>query len=142
MLKETKDFVLHAQLEQDSFHVGQFELCELRLINDSQYPWCLLIPKRADIQEVYQLSQTEQAKLWQESAILSRNIQTLFKGDKLNIAAIGNMVPQLHLHHIVRYKTDPSWPKPVWGQLPLKPYSQKEKQARIALLKEALPNLQ
>lgn len=85
------------------------------LINDANYPWTVLVPKRADITEIYKLDHIDQMQLLEESAKLCNAMETVCKPDKLNIAAIGNMVPQLHLHHIARYRTDIAWPAPVWG---------------------------
>ena len=119
-------FELHPQLKKDSVLIGCFGLCQIRLINDSNYPWVLLVPERGGITEIHQLSIEDRCLLAEESALLSATLDELFKADKMNIAAIGNMVPQLHVHHIVRYKTDPAWPAPVWGKLPMKPYSDKD----------------
>ena len=119
-------FQLHPILKADSFVLGRFELCLLLLINDRQYPWFVLVPQKSDISEVYQLSENEQKLLWSESLLLSKNIMKYYQGDKLNIAALGNMVPQLHLHHIVRFKQDACWPKPVWGQQPMQAYKEEE----------------
>jgi len=119
-------FQLHPRLQQDSIAIAQLELSELRLINDSQYPWFVLVPKRADISEVYQLSEKDQQLLQQESSQLSKMLAELYKADKMNIAAIGNMVPQLHIHHIVRYKTDIAWPAPVWGKFDAIPYTEQK----------------
>jgi diadenosine tetraphosphate (Ap4A) HIT family hydrolase len=114
-------FTLHPQLAADSFLLGRFALSQLRLINDQQYPWFILVPEVEAVQEIYQLAD-KQSLFWQESAQLSDVIMQQFNGDKLNLAALGNMVPQLHIHHIVRYQSDPCWPKPVWGQQPMQPY--------------------
>lgn len=84
-------------------------------MNDSRYPWCILVPRREDLREVYELDREEQVQLWQESALLGRAMMEAFGGDKLNLAALGNLVPQLHIHHIVRYRDDAAWPGPVWG---------------------------
>ena len=116
-------FNLHPQLEQDSILIGRFGLCQIRLINDSNYPWVLLVPEREDVTEIHQLSIEDRSLLAEESAFLSATLAELFKADKMNSAAIGNMVPQLHVHHIVRYQTDPAWPAPVWGKHPMKPYT-------------------
>ena len=129
------NFVLHPQLEKDSELVTELPLCSLRLINDANYPWLILVPKVADISDVIDLSYTQQQTLWQESAIVSRALKHLFTPDKLNIAALGNMVPQLHLHHIVRYQHDVSWPKPIWGQVPPKAYSDEQLTKQIELIK-------
>ncbi len=135
-------FLLHPQLKADSFVLGRFDLCLLLLINDRQYPWFVLVPQKADISEVYQLSDSEQQLLWSESQLLSKNIMEYYQGDKLNIAALGNMVPQLHLHHIVRFKHDVCWPKPVWGQQPMQAYNEEEVVKIRANLAELLGNSQ
>ena len=116
-------FKLHPVLEKDSVLIGRFGLCQIRLIKDSNYPWVLLVPEREGLTEIHQLSIEDRCLLTEESAFLSATLSKLFEADKMNVAAIGNMVPQLHVHHIVRYKTDPAWPAPVWGKLPMKPYS-------------------
>ena len=113
---------IHSTLEKDSILIGRFGLCQIRLINDSNYPWVLLIPERENITEIHQLSIEDRRLLTEESALLSATLAHLFNADKMNIAAIGNHVPQLHIHHIARHKTDPAWPAPVWGKLPTKPY--------------------
>jgi len=119
-------FQLHPRLQQDSIAIGKFSLTELRLINDSQYPWFVLVPMRADISEVYQLSDVDQQLLQRESSLLTKILADLYKADKMNIAAIGNIVPQLHIHHIVRYKTDVAWPAPVWGKFDAVPYTEQQ----------------
>lgn len=116
-------FKLHPVLEKDSIRIGRFGLCQIRLINDCNYPWVLLVPEREDITEIHQLSIEDRSLLAEESAFLSAVLAELFQADKMNVAAIGNLVPQLHLHHIVRYKTDPAWPAPIWGKWPMKPYT-------------------
>jgi diadenosine tetraphosphate (Ap4A) HIT family hydrolase len=94
------------------------------------------VPRRRGISEVYQLEEQEQQELWQESALLGKWMSIAFEFDKLNIAALGNVVQQLHLHHVGRKTTDPTWPGPVWGQHPPKPYSE-EGIARIKRLVSA-----
>ena len=128
-------FVLHPQLEKDSELVTELMLCSVRLINDINYPWLILVPKVDNISDVIDLSDVQQRMLWQESALVSRALKHLFTPDKLNVAALGNMVPQLHLHHIVRYKNDLSWPKPIWGQVPSTAYSDKQLAKQIKLIK-------
>lgn len=127
-------FELHPQLQQDSFAVGSFPLCELRLINDSQYPWCILVPQRAGMRELYQLNPADQQQLQIESCYLAEQLAMLFNADKMNVAAIGNMVPQLHIHHIVRYIQDKAWPAPVWGKFTAIAYTQEQKIAQLARL--------
>jgi diadenosine tetraphosphate (Ap4A) HIT family hydrolase len=115
-------FQLHPRLAEDSAPLGRFSLCRLLLMNDSRYPWFILVPERDNIREIHELKDAERHLLWDESAQLSRSLTVLFTPDKLNIAVLGNQVPQLHVHHIVRYTNDPAWPAPVWGKLPPKPY--------------------
>ncbi len=118
-----QSFILHERLEVDTVSLGQSGLCEIRLMNDSNWPWVLLVPRVAGVREIYQLTQEQQRQLLAESSLLGEGMMDVFGGDKLNVAALGNMVPQLHLHHIVRYEGDPAWPGPVWGKLPARPYS-------------------
>lgn len=115
MQQPKEPFKLHPQLIADCNIIGDFQLSKLLLMNNSHYPWFILVPKRADISEIYQLTIGEQYQLTRESAFLAAQLMTAFTADKINIAALGNQVPQLHLHHIVRYKTDNAWPNPVWG---------------------------
>ncbi len=117
-------FQLHPRLEQDCIVIGRFELCRLLMMNDSQYPWFILVPERADMREIYQLSKAERELLIEESSYLAENLAVLYKADKMNIAALGNLVPQLHIHHIVRYQTDKAWPAPVWGKFDAVPYTE------------------
>ena len=107
------------------------------MINDSQYPWFVLVPKRPDINEIYQLSEIDQHQLQQESSLLTQTLDQLFVADKMNIAAIGNIVPQLHIHHIVRFKTDIAWPAPVWGEFDAVPYNKEQAEEIINRIKEA-----
>jgi len=131
-------FQLHPRLEQDCIAIGRFELCRLLMMNDRQYPWFILVPERAGLQEIYQLSKTERELLTEESSYLAKNLAALYKADKMNIAAIGNMVPQLHIHHIVRYQTDKAWPAPVWGKFDTVPYSERQIADNLARVKDQL----
>jgi diadenosine tetraphosphate (Ap4A) HIT family hydrolase len=114
---------LHPQLQKDCLVVGRFTLCRLLLMQDASYPWFILVPDRDGVREIYQLSEADQRQLMQESSRLSVVLVERFHADKLNIAALGNVVPQLHIHHIVRYRDDPAWPAPVWGRSPACPYT-------------------
>ena len=107
---------LHPQLEKDCFIIGEFTLCTLLLLDDANYPWFILLPNRENITEIHQLSATDQQQLLRESMFFSQCLEQTFHPDKLNIAALGNIVPQLHIHHIARFTTDSSWPEPVWGK--------------------------
>ena len=117
---------IHPQLLNDCLVLGRFTLCHLLLLKDANYPWFILVPDRDSIKEIYQLSREDQIQLLTESSLLSDRLMHVFNGDKLNLAALGNQVPQLHVHHIVRYQTDPAWPAPVWGKVATRPYSETE----------------
>jgi diadenosine tetraphosphate (Ap4A) HIT family hydrolase len=132
------NFQLHPQLQQDCITIGRFELCRLLMMNDRQYPWFILVPEIADVSELYQLNNTERGLLMEESCYLAENLATLFQADKMNVANIGNMVAQLHIHHVVRYKQDIAWPSPVWGKFPTVPYTEAEIIERVSLLKTQL----
>ena len=129
---------LHPQLYADTVTLGLLPLSRVLLMNDAQYPWLILVPQRAGITEVFQLSAKDRQQLDQESCSIASILMTHFQADKLNIAALGNLVPQLHIHHIVRFKSDAAWPKPVWGTKPSIPYSKEQLAQRseelIALL--------
>lgn len=116
-------FQLHPTLAKDTFLIGDFPLSTCRLMNDCQFPWLILIPRVAGVQELYELPSSDQAQLLRESSWLASQMAKTFQADKMNIAALGNQVPQLHFHHIARYQNDVKWPNPVWGQ-PAIPYTQ------------------
>ena len=132
--KTAATFTLHPQLAKDCFELADFPLCKLLLCNDSAYPWFILVPKVNDITDIYQLDWQQQQQFLNESSLLSELVMQAFVGDKMNVAALGNVVEQLHIHHVVRYKNDASWPKPIWGQQPLTPYTDIE----LAELKEKI----
>jgi diadenosine tetraphosphate (Ap4A) HIT family hydrolase len=132
-------FALHPRLAADTMPLGDFPLCRLLLMNDAQYPWFILVPRRENVREIYEMGESDQLLLLRESAALSRVLMEAFKGEKLNVAALGNIAPQLHLHYIVRYSHDPAWPAPVWGRHPARPYSTAEAQARLKPLRGRLP---
>jgi diadenosine tetraphosphate (Ap4A) HIT family hydrolase len=109
---------LHSQLEKDTINIGDLPLSRVLVIKDANYPWLLLVPRRADTTEIIDLSEIEQAQLMTEINRVSRVLKDVTKCDKLNIAALGNLVPQLHVHIIARRSTDAAWPRPVWGAVP------------------------
>ena len=115
-------FNIHPTLEKDCIKLGTFNLSTLLLMNDCQYPWLILVPMKEGISEIYQLEESDQIQLLKESSFLSKQLMDITQADKLNVAALGNIVPQLHLHHIARFKNDACWPKPIWGQEPAIPY--------------------
>ncbi|CCQ09823.1 Diadenosine tetraphosphate (Ap4A) hydrolase and other HIT family hydrolases [Pseudoalteromonas luteoviolacea B = ATCC 29581] len=126
------EFQLAPELARDGIVLAQWPLCNVLLLNDSQYPWFVLVPRVPNVKEIIDLNDEQQLLFWQESAQLSRFIKEVFTPDKLNVAALGNMVPQLHVHHIARFKHDAAWPKPVWGVNPMVPYRDEE----IAVIKK------
>lgn len=132
------NFELHPQLAADTVVVGDLPLCRLLLMNDRQYPWTILVPRRAALREIYEMHESDQQRFWRESALLGRTLMSAFGGDKLNIGALGNMVPQLHIHHIVRFKDDAAWPAPVWGKHPALPYEPTALAERLNLLRGLL----
>lgn len=119
-------FKLHSQLEKDTIFIKDLKLCQLLLMNNALYPWFVLVPKKPEMVEIIDLSDDEQILLMQEIAEVSRLVKKTFKPDKLNIAALGNMVPQLHIHIIARFKNDPTFPKPVWVSGEVREYSEEE----------------
>jgi diadenosine tetraphosphate (Ap4A) HIT family hydrolase len=134
-------FKLHPKLAEDCHYLGDFQLCALLLSKDANYPWYILVPRQADISEAFQLSKLDQQMLQHESLQLSHALSKEFSADKMNIAALGNMVPQLHLHHIVRYKNDIAWPNPIWGYASAKAYSEPSLKERIHKTHQLLNNL-
>ena len=108
-------FQLDPRLAADTFLVGETPLSQVLLMNDARYPWLILVPRRSDVTEPFELSEADQAQLWQESMRLGGAMKAHFAADKLNIAALGNQVAQLHVHHIARFHADDAWPGPVWG---------------------------
>ncbi|MFO7445761.1 MAG: HIT domain-containing protein [Ignavibacteriaceae bacterium] len=128
-------FEIHPQLKRDCILVGKFELSYLMLMNDSNYPWFILVPDREDIKEIFQLSGKDQTELLKEISYLSELLHNNFNADKINVAALGNVVPQLHIHIIVRYAGDPAWPSPVWGKVTAKEYTGEEKESILTKLK-------
>lgn len=132
-------FELDPRLEAGTVLVKRWPLSRVLLMNDARYPWLLLVPERPNISETFELSDDEQQQLHHESRTLARFMKTWFKADKMNVAAIGNMVPQLHVHHIARYQSDPVWPAPVWGMGEPVAYVESELADLTARLSEALP---
>jgi diadenosine tetraphosphate (Ap4A) HIT family hydrolase len=116
-------FQLDPRLAADTFLVGETPLSQVLLMNDARYPWLILVPRRSDVTEPFQLSEADQAQLWHESMRLGEAMKAHFAADKLNIAALGNQVAQLHVHHIARFHADDAWPGPVWGVGSAVPYS-------------------
>jgi len=133
-------WALHPQLRDDSHPVAMLALCEVRLMDDANYPWLILVPRIIDAVELTDLPGTEQAQLLTEIGTASRALQAQFRPHKLNIAMLGNMVRQLHVHVIARFLDDPAWPMPVWGRAAAVPYSAAAATTRCSdLLARLLP---
>jgi diadenosine tetraphosphate (Ap4A) HIT family hydrolase len=129
---------LHSQLKKDTIDVGDLPLCRVLIIKDAHYPWLLLVPRRPDVVEIIDLGDVEQAQLMTEIARVARALKDITKCDKLNIAALGNMVPQLHVHVIARRTGDAAWPWPVWGAMPPLPHDAEEVQNFIGALRRKI----
>ena len=126
---------LHPQLAKDTINIGDLPLSRVLVINDANYPWLLLVPRRIGVSEMIDLDEVEQAQLWTEIARTGRALKTVTECDKLNIAALGNVVPQLHVHVIARRQGDAAWPKPVWGAVPPLDHDKAELEKFIAALR-------
>jgi len=131
-------FQLDPRLESDSVSLGESSNYSIRLINDRRFPWVILVPKVEAITEIYQLDPDLQQQLAADSSVLGRELMELFQGDSLNTGVLGNVVNQLHLHHVVRFKNDVAWPGPVWGFEKAVSYEADELKKRIDLLQGAL----
>ena len=116
-------FVLDERLEHDTVALAALPLCQLLLMNDSQYPWFILVPRKVGLRELKELDIERRRQYSLESDAICNLLQGEFAAEKLNVAALGNLVPQLHIHHIGRYASDPAWPRPVWGVHPVTPYT-------------------
>lgn len=123
MMTDANGWTLHPQLDADSVPVGDLPLCRLLALRDANYPWLVLVPRRPGVRDVIDLTDADQAQLAVESAQTARALKEMTRCTKLNVAALGNTVPQLHVHVIARFSTDAAWPKPVWGVVPAKPYT-------------------
>ena len=135
----SEEFVRDPSLAADTFVVGETPRRQVLLMNDARYPWLILVPRRADVTEPFELSEADQAQLLQESMRLGEAMKAHFAADKINIAALGNQVAQLHVHHIARFHTDDAWPGPVWGVGSAVPY---QEAALDALMDDLLSVLQ
>lgn len=131
-------FALDSRLQQDCLALGDFPLCRLLLMNDAHYPWFILVPRREEVCELFQLDEHDQRALWQETTFLAETLKDSFGADKMNVATLGNVVSQLHMHVIVRRRDDTAWPAPVWGKVPAQAYSEEQVAAIKARLRLVL----
>lgn len=133
-------FALDSRLAQDTVVLGDFPLCRLLLSKDANYPWFILVPRRADISEVFELQAHDQQQLWKETTFLAQALQGAFAADKMNVATLGNVVGQLHMHVIVRRRGDAAWPAPVWGKVPATEYDRAGLEVIGQRLRAVLPD--
>ncbi len=138
-------FELHPRLQADTACLGNFPLSSVLLVKDATYPWCMLVPRRADITEIHHLDASDRKQFIAESCVLAEVMEAYFKPYTMNIGALGNIVSQLHLHHVARYQDDAAWPAPMWGR-EQSPYTD-DKLLAVAMglsraLAEADPNFQ
>lgn len=128
-------FELDPRLAADTTVLGDFVLSRVLLMNDSRYPWVILVPRQANLAEIYQLSKTDQQQLLKESSFVAEVMANNFSADKMNVAALGNVVKQLHIHHVARFNADESWPAPVWGRGQAVPYAADDLEQQIISLR-------
>lgn len=131
-------FVLHPQLAADTHLVTALPLCDVRLMDDAHHPWLVLVPRIAGAVEMIDLTEAQRTHLRREIDQVAAALRKAVQPDKLNIATLGNMVQQLHVHVIARYRNDVAWPKPVWGAAPALPYDASAREERIAALAAAI----
>ena len=131
-------WTLHPQLQKDTVDIGDLPLSRVLIIKDAHYPWLLLVPRREDVTEIIDLDEVAQAQLMAEIARVGRALKEVTKCDKLNVAALGNVVPQLHVHIIARRTSDAAWPRPVWGVMPPLAHDPEELQLFISALRRKI----
>lgn len=132
------DFEVHSQLLNDCTVVGDAELCRVLLMNDARFPWLILVPKLAGLRDFHEVPTEHRATLFDEIESASKAVQTIIEADKINVAALGNQVPQLHVHVIGRLKTDEAWPGPVWGVGTTVPYDNEVRSKRIKFVNDVM----
>lgn len=133
-----ENFILHERLKNDTVEVLDLKLCRVLLMNDSSFPWLILVPMREGAREVHELSKEDRITLIEEAAAAARAISAAFSPDKINIGALGNLVPQLHVHVVGRTRTDRAWPGPVWGSGPAVPYMDEQLGKTLLIIRGAL----
>ena len=138
MAADVPAWSLNPQLEKDTISIGDLPLSRVLVIKDANYPWLLLVPRRANTVEIVDLSEVEQAQLMTEVSRVARALKEVTRCDKLNIAALGNLVPQLHVHVIARRAGDAAWPRPVWGVMPPLAHDAEEVQNFISALRRKI----
>ncbi len=134
-------FKLDPRLEQDTIQLGDFSLSKVLLMNDARYPWVILVPRVVGLTEVFQLNNKQQVQLMNESNFVAEKLKALAQADKMNVAALGNIVSQLHIHHVARFTGDESWPAPVWGKGQVIQYDKAERDAVCQQLTQLFSDL-
>jgi len=135
-------FQLHPRLHADTVECYQAPLCHIALMNDARFPWLILIPRKESLREWTDLPMADQMQLQSEINACAKALQDLFPlGEKLNIAALGNIVEQLHIHVVLRHENDAAWPKPVWGFESANEYTEQAKRQLVISLQECFLNL-
>jgi diadenosine tetraphosphate (Ap4A) HIT family hydrolase len=135
---EPARYELHPQLAADSHPLASLALCDLRLLDDANYPWLVLVPRVAGARELIDLGTDQRRQLSDEIDLAARLLRDVFRPFKLNVAALGNLVPQLHVHAIARFEGDPAWPAPVWGRVAARPYEPEALVERMQALQRGL----
>jgi diadenosine tetraphosphate (Ap4A) HIT family hydrolase len=138
MPSDASDWSLHSQLKKDTIDIGDLPLSKVLVIKDAHYPWLLLVPRRAGAVEIIDLDEVAQAQLMTEISRVAKALKEITQCDKLNIAALGNLVPQLHVHVIARRSNDAAWPRPVWGVMPPLAHDAEEVQNFISALRRKI----
>jgi diadenosine tetraphosphate (Ap4A) HIT family hydrolase len=133
--------LLDPRLAADTHPVGDLPLSHLLLMDDARFPWLVLVPRIAGARELIDLDEADRRTLLTEVCDIGRALETLHAPDKLNIAALGNVVPQLHVHVVARRTTDAAWPQPVWGHGVREPYAAAAREQCLAGLRTALKPL-
>jgi diadenosine tetraphosphate (Ap4A) HIT family hydrolase len=118
-----REFELHPRLAADTVFVADWTLCRVLVMNDARYPWLILVPRRANATEIFDLNPADREMLMAETALASERLKHLSKAAKINVGALGNLVPQLHIHVVARNPGDAAWPGPVWGHGQAAPYT-------------------
>lgn len=132
------DFLLHPRLAADTSFVADWTLSRVLLMNDARYPWLVLVPRKNHLSELHDVSSPDRNLLMEEIARASAGLKAVANAAKINIGALGNLVPQLHVHIVARFPGDPAWPGPVWGSGPAEPYTSAVVELRIADLRARL----
>ncbi|MCW5770785.1 MAG: HIT domain-containing protein [Rhodospirillaceae bacterium] len=132
------EFALHPDIIRDTIEVANLPLCRVGLMNDSTYPWLILSPRLPGLRDLHDVPADRHLALMDEIGRAARALQAIYKPDKMNVAALGNATPQLHIHVIARSAKDPAWPKPVWGMVPPRPYAPGPLQETVAAVRRAM----